>query len=48
MNTDYQYSSVLKGLREIKEKEGVLRFYKSTKIYFATRTLYTGVQFQTY
>jgi hypothetical protein len=36
------------GLREIKEKEGILRFYKSTRIYFATKILYTAVQFQTY
>lgn len=36
------------GLREIKEKEGILRFYKSTRIYFTTKTLYTAVQFQTY
>lgn len=36
------------GLREIKEKEGILRFYKSTRIYFATKTLYTAVLFQTY
>jgi hypothetical protein len=36
------------GLKEIKEKEGILRFYKSTRIYFVTKTLYTAVQFQTY
>lgn len=49
MNTEeYQYSSALMGLKEIKEKEGILRFYKSTRIYFTTKTLYTAVQFQTF
>ncbi len=49
MNTEeYRYSSALAGLKEIKEKEGILRFYRSTRIYFATKTLYTAVQFQTY
>jgi hypothetical protein len=49
MNTEeYQYASAMTGLREIKEKEGILRFYKSTRIYFATKTLYTAVQFQVY
>jgi hypothetical protein len=49
MNTeDYQYASAMTGLREIKEKEGILRFYKSTRIYFTTKTLYTAVQFQTF
>lgn len=45
---EYQYPSALTGLREIYEREGLLRFYKSTRIYFATKTLYTGTQFQVY
>lgn len=49
MNTEeYQYPTAMTGLREIREKEGMLRFYKSTRIYFATKTLYTAVQFQTF
>ncbi len=36
------------GLREIYEREGLLRFYKSTKIYMATNIIYTACLFQTY
>ena len=45
---EYQYSSVIVALKEIKEKEGILRFFKSTRIAFITKTLFTAVQFQTY
>lgn len=49
MNTEeYQYPSAMYGLREIQKQEGILRFYKSTRIYFATKTLYTAVQFQVF
>lgn len=45
---EYQYSSALVGLKEIYEREGLLRFYKSTKVYMATKTIYTACLFQFY
>lgn len=49
MNSEeYQYRSAWEGLREIQQKEGWLRFYKSVRIYFLTKTFYTAVQFETY
>ncbi len=43
---EYEYSTLRQGLKDISSKEGVLRLYKSTKIYFACKTLYTAIQFE--
>jgi hypothetical protein len=45
---EYQYSSPIVGLREIYEREGLLRFYKSTKVFLMTNILYTASLFQFY
>ena len=45
---EYQYSSIKEGLNDILQREGFWRFYRSTKIYIASKTFYTAVQFQTY
>ena len=45
---EYQYSSAMEGLREIYQREGLLRFYRSTRIYLGAKTLYTALQFQSY
>lgn len=45
---DYQYSSAIEGLKEIYYREGLLRFYKSTKVFLMTNTLYTASLFQFY
>jgi len=45
---EYQYSSARDGLREIYEREGLLRFYKSTKVFLMTNTIYTAFLFQFY
>ena len=45
---EYQYNSAVDGLREIYEREGLLRFYKSTKVFLLTNTLYTASLFQFY
>lgn len=45
---EYQYSSALVGLKEIYEREGMLRFYKSTKVYMVTKAVYTACLFQFY
>ncbi len=43
---NYEYNSLFGGLKDIYEKEGFWRLYKSTKIYFACKTMYTAIQFQ--
>lgn len=45
---EYQYSTAMVGLREIYEREGMLRFYKSTKVYMVTKAVYTACLFQFY
>lgn len=45
---DYQYSTLYEGLKDIYHKEGFWRLYKSTKIYFACKTMYTAIQFQVF
>ena len=45
---EYQYSSAMVGLREIFEREGLLRFYKSTKVFLMTNIIYTASLFQFY
>ena len=45
---NYEYNSLFTGLKQIYEKEGFWRLYKSTKIYFACKTMYAAIQFQVF
>ena len=45
---EYQYSTAREGLKEIYHREGLLRFYKSTKVFLMTNTIYTAFLFQFY
>lgn len=42
------YTGLFSALKDIKNKEGISRFYKSSKIYFACKTLETAIQFQSF
>lgn len=45
---DYNYHSLYEGLKDIYVREGFWRLYKSTKIYFTCKTMYTAIQFQVF
>jgi hypothetical protein len=45
---EYSYQSFWEGLSTIQRKEGHDRFLKSSKVYFACKTLYTAIQFQSF
>lgn len=45
---DHEYTSLFKALKAIEKKEGFWRLYKSTRIYFVCRTLYTAIQLQVF
>lgn len=44
----FEYTSLYSSLMDIKNKEGFGRFYKSSKIYFTSKTLFTAIQFQSF
>ena len=45
---NFQYKSVTHGLREVVEKEGLVRLYKASHIYIATTIMQTGLFFWCY
>ncbi|EAR83138.1 carrier protein (macronuclear) [Tetrahymena thermophila SB210] len=47
-DTNFQYTSVLQGLKDVQQKEGFLRLYKASHIYIATTTMQTGLLFWFY
>lgn len=47
-NPEYSYKSFYSALKEIQQREGLSRFYKSSRIYFVCKTLETAITFQSF